>query len=79
MEFDLAAWGINVATSIGVSFFTDWLKKRRSKKKAPYYLIVTYSGVKVELQINAEDIHQCRIIVEVGESTKNESKSENGV
>jgi len=81
MEFDLSAWqvGVNVATTIGVTFFTQWLKKRRSRKKTSYHSTVTYSDDKVELKINAEDIHEFRIIVKVGESTKSETKSENGI
>ena len=82
MEFDLSAWqvGVNVATTIGANFFTQWVRERRSRKKTSYKSTVTRSSNNVELEINVgKDIRYYKIIVKVGESTKNESKSENGI
>ena len=79
---DLVSWGIGIATGVVGPLLTYWLNNRRLRRKraAGYHSTATYSGGNVEIEFNlGKDIHQYKIIVNVGEPTKNESKSENGI
>ena len=82
MEFNFQSWGIGIATGAVGPLLTYWLNNRRLRKKQAtgYRSTETYSGGNVEIELSVgKDIHQYKIIVNVDESTKNESKSENGI
>lgn len=81
MEFDLSEW-VGIATSVIKPLFAHWLKGRRLRKTQSKndYFIITCSGGNIEFEgrfktsISAEEIFEKLL-----ESTKNESKSENGI
>ncbi len=91
MEFDLAAWAINVGTTVGTTIFlkfvSQWWKKRRSsrsagskrlsKKVERYHSTMTCSddNIKVEIKLN-KDIHKYKVTVNVDKSAENETERE---
>jgi hypothetical protein len=78
VEFDFQSWGIGIATGAVGPLLTYWLNNRRLRKKQAegYQSAVNHSGGDVEIEFNVgKDIPQFIIIVNVDESTKNESKS----
>jgi len=82
MEFDLAAWGINVGTTVGTTIFlkfvSQWWKKRRSSKSAELcHPTVTRSddNIKVEIELD-KDIHKYKVTVSVDKSAENETERE---